>query len=83
MNTNEIGTMYGLFYEEWAIALETRGNSAQADKVYEMGIRKYVLQSCIHNANQPTKRSAAFGTLAQMPPTFSTTPHRIHSKDRE
>ena len=40
LNSNEIGTMYSIFYEEWARALETRGNSAQADKVYEIGISR-------------------------------------------
>jgi hypothetical protein len=40
---NKIGEEVAMFYEAWAIVLETKQNYAEAEKVYAEGIRRHVL----------------------------------------
>src|SRR5690349_14686075 len=81
--------MYGVVYEEWAWALEARGNWSQADRAYELGIKRYhlppsravpALNDCLTCSPQ---RGAAFGAAPKGPPPFPTASHRGCTESHE
>lgn len=40
MNSNKIGEFVALFYEAWAIVLETQNDFQGALRIYDLGIEK-------------------------------------------
>lgn len=40
LNSREVGTGHALFYEEWALAAESKGKVSQADEVFRLGINR-------------------------------------------
>jgi checkpoint serine/threonine-protein kinase len=38
LNSREVGTVHALFYEEWALAAESKGKMQIADEIYRLGV---------------------------------------------
>lgn len=40
LNSREVGTGHALFYEEWALAAESKGKITSADEIFRLGINR-------------------------------------------
>ena len=40
LNSREVGTGHALFYEEWALAAESKGKVSNADEIYRIGVNR-------------------------------------------
>ena len=68
LNSREVGTTHALFYEEWALALESKGKMTSADEVYRLGInRKAQPLKRLQTSHQGHKNRAA-GIEDDVPP---------------
>lgn len=60
LNSREVGTGHALFYEEWALAAESKGKVSNADEIYRMGInRKAQPLKRLQTSHQGYKNRAA------------------------
>jgi len=70
---NEIGTAYGLFYEEYALALERDGLKTEADDIYRVGLARKVYQrERLQTRYDDFKRRMISGIAEPPPPTQPT-----------